>query len=323
MIEKSSRSLKERVNDIKAEYKFEYLYAIDLSSLENIISISGDKDKLYVSSSGIARGDTFSNGKIYCVNLKDKGHIEEIVSGINNRISLPICFVAKKNWIIYGEIDNQGGYLLGKYDIISRQKEVFYHSDKNIIQYAACIKEIDGFIFVSDIFKHSIKKFNLEGELQQELTDCNGFEFPRDIEKVDEENVIISFDNEISRKYRPDLSKGQPLLQTHFAKWNHVDNKFVPLNFSLDIIMHSIANTGGNYFLGMFDSVSCVPIVAKVNKNLEIIFYEKLSDIYAKSVGVKKPLIGTSQVNFIEDKLFIAEVVHGNSRKILVFDVGK
>jgi len=321
------KTIKEKVKKIKNTYKLECLEVKDLNCISNFIPFTTSEESLFFVDRGSRIGDSYPQGKIIGIDLGGIECKKNILSNIEHFLLIPLCYIKEEKALIYTEKAGEKKTQLKKISIETLKDEKLFST--GLVEhflYPISIKYFDSALFIVDFFKHKIKKFSLSGNLLQEIETWDGFEFPREIVKYDEDNVIIVFDQDIRRKFQTKYSKGKKLYPTSFAKWNHKKNEIESIESDIDLdryndVIYSIIKTmKSEYF-----ATTATGMLYKLDSAFNMIFKINFQRFIMKELGVSIAHIGgldayqeVINLSYYQDKMF---AIFPSLKKVAIFNV--
>jgi len=291
--------MKNKTDMIKNRYKIAILDSIDISTLSIHIPLAVNKNNIYIADRGNIEYNIFSRANVLSFDLNSKksdlliNSIKLQLSGVNSCSLLSICYVSALDCILYPETDSTGKTIIKKFNVKKKITVNFSKINNENYLYIYSIKNIDDYIFITDYCTHTIIKFSLEGDLLQKIVFKKHFEFPVDVEKWDNDNLVIFFTQEDGRIHRQIYSNMKTLKDTHFVIWNHTSNtyKSVKSDFEMNAGASAMVGNEGNFFISDGENLT------KLDHSLKVIFRMNIIREIEKYFNFKKIDDGSAKYN--------------------------
>ncbi len=317
----------EKINNIKLKYKLEFSHFIDFPEDFLVQDMAVNNDNIYLSGKQLTLPPL---GKIISLHTNNQNKILNILSDIT--LDAPAMKIAintvSEDKLLYTEGINNIS-IIKSCSASKRNTEIFIDDSKVSFLQIPSIKTFKDKVFVSDFFRHKIFVFTIDGVLLFEKDFANeGFEFPLQIEIINNKEMYIFF-NQNRGRIKWKKYAGSETLNDHFIiKWNYIDDNInlIELNLIADKNCMSVIRSKQNDFFIMQED-----ILIKYDKSLKKIFEINIADFLMDKANINKDdlkaneLHGTLHKKLIctcnDNNLFVISPTTGFLRKIAVFKI--
>lgn len=306
--------LRRKCQQMKRNYLFEYYGSVDINDHQSeLCYITFSADGIFLCDRERNLGNETYNGKIYHRRFDDGGGCKPAVDNIPLKISvLGACYIRKNNTLVYVE-SNPMTRLRGV-NMRSGEQSVFELPEASNLINIACLNYDQRYddVFAIDTFSHILLNYSLDGKLLRSYEFDETMQFPNQMVRLNEREMLISFLQDIPLMSRSKFAKTHFPSPYYLVRLDLVSGRYSLLATN----WHTSSENRPIYFMagkktGELFFITDAKYLSKKDVNMKHQFSVNLEEAFSEIHGRKGTHGGSrlflSSLKICQERLYIAE----------------